>query len=94
METGRIADNTLAASLFPSPSLFPSRLGSDVRDLYADAHCELDRLLLPRVMEQARGSQHQTALLLGIARQTMPLKLRDLGLSITRPCEADQDDPA
>ena len=58
------------------------RLGSDVRDLYADAHRELDRLLLPRVMEYARGSQHQAALLLGIARQTLRLKLRDLGLSI------------
>ncbi|MGO9809636.1 MAG: sigma-54-dependent transcriptional regulator [Isosphaeraceae bacterium] len=70
------------------------RLGSDVRDLYANAHRELDRLLLPRVMEYARGSQHQAALLLGIARQTLRLKLRDLGLSITRPTEADQDDPA
>jgi two-component system nitrogen regulation response regulator GlnG len=68
------------------------RLGSDVRDLYADAHRELDRLLLPRVMEYARGSQHQAALLLGIARQTLRLKLRDLGLSITRPSEADEDD--
>src|SRR5271165_6075036 len=68
------------------------RLGSDVRDLYAHAHRELDRLLLPRVMEYARGSQHQAALLLGIARQTLRLKLRDLGLSITRPSEADEDD--
>ena len=68
------------------------RLGSDVRDLYADAHRELDRLLLPRVMEYARGSQHQAALLLGIARQTLRLKLRDLGLSNTRPIEADEDD--
>ena len=70
------------------------RLGSDVRNLYADAHRELDRLLLPRVMEYARGSQHQAALLLGIARQTLRLKLRDLGLSITRPSEADEDEPA
>ena len=68
------------------------RLGADVRDLYADAHRELDRLLLPRVMEYTRGSQHQAALLLGIARQTLRLKLRDLGLSITRPTEADGDD--
>jgi len=68
------------------------RLGSDVRDLYADAHRELDRLLLPRVMKYARGSQHQAALLLGIARQTLRLKLRDLGLSITRPSEADEED--
>ena len=70
------------------------RLGADVRDLYANAHRELDRLLLARVMEYARGSQHQAALLLGIARQTLRLKLRDLELPITRPSDADEDDPA
>ena len=55
------------------------RLGPDVRDLYAEAHRNLDRLLLPRVLEHTGGSQHQAALLLGIARQTLRLKLRDLG---------------
>ena len=70
------------------------RLGADVRDLYANAHRELDRLLLARVMEYARGSQHQAALLLGIARQTLRLKLRDLELPITRPSDTDEDAPA
>jgi len=67
------------------------RLGPGVRDLYAEAHRHLDRLLLPRVLEQAGGSQHQAALLLGIARQTLRLKLRDLGLSAPRPAEAEGD---
>ena len=31
--------------------------------------------------------------LLGIARQTLRLKLRDLGLSVARPGEAEEDDP-
>ncbi len=70
------------------------RLGAEVRDLYANAHRELDRLLLQRVMEYARGSQHQAALLLGIARQTLRLKLRDLELPIMRPSDTDEDDPA
>jgi two-component system nitrogen regulation response regulator GlnG len=65
------------------------RVGSDVRDLYAQAHRELDRLLLPAVLEQAGGSQHQAALLLGIARQTLRLKLRDLGLSTSRLAGAE-----
>jgi two-component system nitrogen regulation response regulator GlnG len=69
------------------------RLGADVRDLYADAHRQLDRLLLPRVLEYARGSQHQAALLLGIARQTLRLKVRELGLSVPRPAEAQEDPP-
>ena len=69
------------------------RLGPDVRDLYADAHRQLDRLLLPRVLEYTGGSHHQAALLLGIARQTLRLKLRDLGLSVPRPAEAEEDSP-
>ena len=67
------------------------RLGPDARDLYAEAHRHLDRLLLPRVLEHTGGSQHQAALRLGIARQTLRLKLRDLGLSASRPAEAEGD---
>jgi two-component system nitrogen regulation response regulator GlnG len=52
----------------------------------------LDRLLLARVMQHTRGNLQQAALLLGIARQTLRLKLRDLGLSATRSGDADEDD--
>jgi DNA-binding protein Fis len=38
-------------------------------------------------LEHARGSQHQAALLLGIARQTLRLKLRDLKAG------AEEDNP-
>jgi DNA-binding protein Fis len=54
----------------------------------------VDRLLLARVLEHTRGNLRQAALLLGIARQTLRLKLRDLGRSVTRPTEAEEDDPA
>ena len=69
------------------------RVGSDVRDLYAETHRQVDRLLLPRVLEHTRGNLQQAALLLGIARQTLRLKLRDLGLSVPRPGESEEDDP-
>jgi two-component system nitrogen regulation response regulator GlnG len=68
------------------------RVGSDVRDLYAETHRQVDRLLLPRVLEYTRGNLQQAALLLGIARQTLRLKLRDLGLSAPRIGEAEEDD--
>ena len=68
------------------------RVGPGVRDLYAEAHRELDRLLLPAVLEHVGGSQHQAACLLGIARQTLRLKLRDLGLLPVR-AEAEEDNP-
>jgi two-component system nitrogen regulation response regulator GlnG len=68
------------------------RVGTNVRDLYAETHRQVDRLLLPRVLEHTRGNLQQAALLLGIARQTLRQKLRDLGLSVTRPGEAEVDD--
>jgi two-component system nitrogen regulation response regulator GlnG len=68
------------------------RLGPDAHDLYADVHGQLDRLFLPLVLEYTQGNQNQAARLLGIARQTLRLKLRDLGLHVTRSVEADEDD--
>jgi two-component system nitrogen regulation response regulator GlnG len=50
--------------------------------------------MLPRVLEYTGGSQHQAARLLGIARQTLRQKLRDLGLHVTHSVQANEDDPA
>jgi two-component system nitrogen regulation response regulator GlnG len=58
-------------------SFLRGRLGPDASDLYAETHRQVDRLLLPRVLEYTRGSQHKAASLLGIARQTLRLKLRE-----------------
>ena len=69
------------------------RIDSDVRDLYAETHRQVDRLLLQRVMEHTHGNLQQAALLLGIARQTLRMKLRDLRLSVTRPGETEEDAP-
>ena len=51
----------------------------------------LDRFLLPLVMEYSQAKMQQAARLLGIARQTLRLKLRELGLQVTRSLEADED---
>jgi len=66
------------------------RLQPDIRDLYSQAHGQLDRFLLSCVLEYTGGSQHQAARLLGIARQTLRLKLRDLGLHVGQSVEADE----
>jgi DNA-binding NtrC family response regulator len=68
------------------------RLRPDMQDLYADTHRQVDRLLLPRVLEYTGGNQYQAARLLGIARQTLRQKLRDLGLHATQSVEAGEDD--
>jgi two-component system nitrogen regulation response regulator GlnG len=68
------------------------RLQPESRNLYTEAHGELDRFLLTRVLEYTGGSQHKAARLLGIARQTLRLKLRDLGLRVTQSIETEDDD--
>ena len=65
------------------------RLGLDSDDLYAVTHCEVDRVLLSRVLKFTDGNQHQAARLLGIARQTLRQKLRALGLHVTHSIEAN-----
>jgi two-component system nitrogen regulation response regulator GlnG len=77
---------------FDPEAFLLKRLGPDSRDLYAEAHRELDRLLLPRVLEYTRGKQTPAALLLGIARQTLRAKLQDLGLRVAPSLEADDGD--
>src|SRR6202142_1101501 len=70
------------------------RLVPDANDLYAETHREVDRLLLLRVLEFTSGDQNQAARLLGIARQTLRIKLRELGLSVSQSVEADENDPS
>jgi two-component system nitrogen regulation response regulator GlnG len=68
------------------------RLVPEAHDLYAETHREVDRLLLPHVLEYTHGNQNQAARLLGIARQTLRQKLRDLGLHVTHSVEADPEE--
>src|SRR3954469_9988672 len=77
---------------FDPEAFLLQRLGPDSRDLYAEAHRELDRLLLSRVLEYTGGKQAPAALLLGIARQTLRAKLQALGLRVAHSVEADDGD--
>jgi DNA-binding NtrC family response regulator len=67
-------------------------LGSDACDLYAETHRQIDRLLLTCVLEYTGGNQHQAARRLGISRDTLRRKLRELGLHFSRQLEAGEDD--
>jgi two-component system nitrogen regulation response regulator GlnG len=66
-------------------SFIRGRLRPDACDLYAETHRQVDRLLLRRVLAYTRGSQQKAASLLGIARQTLRLKLREQGLHTGSP---------
>jgi len=62
-------------------------------DLYAETHRQVDRLLLPRVLEETGGNQLQAARRLGIARDTLRRRLLELGLRFTRRLGAEEDEP-
>jgi DNA-binding NtrC family response regulator len=68
------------------------QLTPDATDLYAETHREVDRLLLTRVLEHTKGNHRHAARLLGIARQTMRVKLRALGLHVAHVVATDDDE--
>jgi DNA-binding NtrC family response regulator len=79
----------------PGDSLDPGaflrqRLSLDAHDLYREIHRELDRLVLPRVLEYTGGNQQRAALLLGITRRTLRMKLQDVGLHVAQFVEANE----
>jgi DNA-binding protein Fis len=73
-------------------ALIRQRLTPDASDLYVELHREIDRTFLTLVLEHTQGNQRQAARLLGIARQTLRLKLRELGLHVTHTAEVEGDE--
>jgi two-component system nitrogen regulation response regulator GlnG len=57
------------------------RLEEGSTALSAETHQHLDRLLLRLTLRHTRGNQVQAARVLGISRQTLRTKIRELGLS-------------
>jgi DNA-binding NtrC family response regulator len=76
---------------FDLDSIIRQRLSPDAENVYADIHQEVDRLLLMRVLECTGGNKNQAARLLGISRQTLRLKLNDVGLHVTQSVGADEE---
>jgi len=61
-------------------------------DLYDNVHQHLDRFLLPLILRGTEGNQLRAARVLGISRQTLRNKIRELGLSITRSVSEEELD--
>jgi two-component system nitrogen regulation response regulator GlnG len=57
------------------------RLADSSETLHDEAHRELDRMLLRLVMEHTGGNQFQAAKILGVARQTLRRRLRELQIT-------------
>jgi two-component system nitrogen regulation response regulator GlnG len=68
------------------------RLRDDGRALHEEAHRDLDRFLLPLVLRSTGGNQVRAARILGITRRTLRVKLRELGLAVTKTVGGNEDD--
>jgi DNA-binding NtrC family response regulator len=60
------------------------RLESGSTDLHAEAQLEVDRVLLPAVLEFTDANQFQAAKILGLSRQTLRQRLRNIGRSVVK----------
>ena len=60
------------------------RLESGSTDLNAEAQLEVDRVLLPAVLESTDGNQFQAAKILGLSRQTLRQRLRAIGRNVVK----------
>ena len=69
-------------------------LAAGTGGLHEETHRWVDRMLLPIVLEHTQGSQRQAAAILGIARQTLRDKLRELGITIQRSVDLGEGDEA
>jgi two-component system nitrogen regulation response regulator GlnG len=68
------------------------RLQEGSTALSAEVHQNLDRLLLRLALRHTGGNQAQAARMLGISRQTLRSKTRELGLSTSDGVETDTDE--
>jgi two-component system nitrogen regulation response regulator GlnG len=66
------------------------RLVDGSEDLQEETRREIDRVLLPLVMEHTRGNQFQAAKILGVSRQTLRRRLRELNI-VPRFADAEEN---
>jgi two-component system nitrogen regulation response regulator GlnG len=87
-ESGKTADEPA----FAFDTFVRERLESGSSNLHEEAVRELDRVLLPIVLRHTQGSQYHAAKILGIARQTLRNRLRELGMNITKSLADEEED--
>jgi two-component system nitrogen regulation response regulator GlnG len=67
------------------------RLAEGSTNLNDEAHRELDRILLPLVLEYTNGKQLHAAKILGVARQTLRRRLLELKITLRFTDGSDED---
>jgi two-component system nitrogen regulation response regulator GlnG len=59
-------------------------LDAGEEEVYRRVHGEVDRILLPEVLERVGGNQVVASQLLGIARSTLRTRISDMGMIIAK----------
>ena len=80
----------VGAGPYDFEKLVASLLQPDATEIYDIVHRQLDVLMLKQVLDYTSGNQHQAAKLLGISRQTLRVRMRELGLSVTQSVEQNE----
>src|SRR5262249_14366945 len=73
-------------------SFIHRELAAGTSDLLEETHRWVDRILVPMVLEHTQGNRKQAAQILGIARQTLRAKLREMGATIQSSVDVSDDD--
>jgi two-component system nitrogen regulation response regulator GlnG len=68
------------------------QLAAGREDLHDVTVRHVERILLTRVLQHTGGNQLRAAKLLGITRGSLRNKLRDLGITIGRSVEVNEDE--
>ena len=67
-------------------------LASIESELYAEVHRQVDRVLLSRTLEGTGGNQLRAARWLGIGRETLRRRLREVGIHVNHRVDAEAED--
>jgi two-component system, NtrC family, response regulator AtoC len=86
-------DATILAARGPSlESFIHQALAAGTPGLLEETYSWVDRILIPMVLEHTQGNRKQAAQILGIARQTLRSKLREMGATIQSSVGVGEDD--
>jgi two-component system nitrogen regulation response regulator GlnG len=84
-----------AADVFDVTAFIREQLApASARDVYAETHRRVDRILLATALDHTLGNQREAARLMGISRQTMRGRLRSLGIHVSHTVETGDDSAA
>ena len=82
----------LSGSAADAESFIHARLEAGSENLYAEFLDRMERLLVAEVLNHTEGNQVRAAKILGIARNSLRKKIRNLGITIGRSVASNGDD--